>query len=50
MYKVRGDSVEFTWDERKHRRNKRKHGVSFQEAAPAFDDPYALRTASYYWV
>ena len=32
----------FTWDERKNRVNRRKHGISFETAALAFDDPYHL--------
>ena len=28
----------FTWDENKHRINKRKHGISFEEASTVFDD------------
>jgi uncharacterized protein len=32
--------LEFTWDERKDRINQRKHGVSFETAALAFDDPH----------
>lgn len=31
--------MEFEWDERKERENIAKHGVSFQEATKAFDDP-----------
>jgi hypothetical protein len=31
--------VRFTWDARKAASNLRKHGVSFAEAATAFDDP-----------
>jgi uncharacterized DUF497 family protein len=34
--------VEFTWDERKNRVNRRKHGVSFETAIRVFDDPYHL--------
>jgi uncharacterized protein len=34
--------VEFAWDEGKNRINKRKHGVSFDTAVLAFDDPYHL--------
>jgi uncharacterized DUF497 family protein len=34
--------VLFEWDPAKAQRNQRKHGVSFQEAALAFDDPAAL--------
>ena len=30
------------WDERKNRANKRKHGISFQEAATVFVDERAL--------
>ena len=33
---------EFVWDENKHRTNKRKHGVSFEEASSVFDDEYAI--------
>ena len=32
----------FEWDEEKARSNERKHGVSFERAKFAFDDPYAL--------
>ena len=31
--------MRFTWDRRKASANLRKHGVSFAEAATAFDDP-----------
>jgi hypothetical protein len=31
--------VRFTWDAKKAAANLRKHGVSFTEAATAFDDP-----------
>jgi uncharacterized DUF497 family protein len=34
--------VNFTWDEGKNRRNKAKHGVSFETAMLAFEDPYHL--------
>jgi uncharacterized DUF497 family protein len=34
--------VNFTWDERKNRVNKRKHGISFEIAILVFDDPYHL--------
>lgn len=30
--------MHFEWDETKARANKRKHGVSFEEAQTAFDD------------
>ena len=32
----------FTWDERKNRSNKAKHGVSFVTATLVFDDPHHL--------
>ena len=31
--------MEFTWDERKNRVNRKKHGVSFEMASLVFDDP-----------
>jgi uncharacterized DUF497 family protein len=34
--------VKFEWDPVKAARNKRKHGVSFEEAAECFKDPLAL--------
>ena len=34
---------EFVWDAHKEGGNRRKHGVSFEEAASAFDDPHARR-------
>ena len=35
-------SLRFEWDEAKNRRNKRKHGVSFEEAMTVFSDEHAL--------
>jgi hypothetical protein len=35
--------VRFEWDDRKAAANRRKHGVSFEDAITAFDDPWALR-------
>ncbi len=35
--------VDFEWDERKNRTNKRKHGVSFEEAQTVFFDENAVR-------
>ena len=35
--------MNFTRDDRKAAGNKRKHGVSFEEARTVFDDPAALR-------
>jgi uncharacterized DUF497 family protein len=34
--------VNFEWDPGKARRNRRKHRVSFQEAATVFGDPLAI--------
>ena len=34
--------LRFEWDERKNTRNKRKHGVSFEEAETVFLDDWAL--------
>ena len=34
--------IRFQWDERKHTGNKRKHGVSFEEAQTVFQDNRAL--------
>lgn len=33
--------VRFGWDEIKERSNRRKHGISFEEASTVFDDPLA---------
>lgn len=35
-------NIRFEWDENKNRANLRKHGVSFEVAARAFADPFAL--------
>ena len=34
--------MRFEWDEEKNRKNRSKHGVSFETATLVFDDPYAL--------
>ncbi len=34
--------IRFEWDPRKNRANKRKHGVSFEEAETVFADEHAL--------
>jgi uncharacterized DUF497 family protein len=34
-------SIEFAWDERKHRINQQKHGVHFEEAQSVFYDENA---------
>ena len=31
--------MQFTWDERKNRANRRKHGISFETAVLVFEDP-----------
>jgi len=36
------DDERFEWDEDKSRSNRKRHGVSFEEILPAFDDPYLL--------
>lgn len=33
--------LEFEWDPQKAESNRRKHGVSFEEAATVFSDPLA---------
>ena len=43
MYKSNISGLLFTWDRAKELANRRKHGVSFIEAARAFDDPHARR-------
>ncbi len=37
------DDLSIEWDERKNRTNKRKHGVSFEEAQTVFLDEQAIR-------
>jgi uncharacterized DUF497 family protein len=32
----------FEWDQAKAEANKRKHGISFEDATQVFDDPYSL--------
>lgn len=34
--------MKFDWDPKKATSNKNKHGITFEEAITAFDDPYAL--------
>ena len=34
--------MEFEWDEEKSVANRKKHGVSFHEAATVFGDPLAI--------
>ncbi len=35
------ETFEFEWDEEKARLNERRHGITFEEAETAFDDPHA---------
>ncbi len=34
------DMLRFEWDEQKNRQNRAKHGIWFEEARTAFDDPH----------
>ncbi len=34
--------MKFTWDAKKEEINRKKHGVSFEEACPVFTDRYLL--------
>lgn len=34
--------MEFEWDRRKAERNRRKHGITFEEAVSVFADPHEL--------
>ncbi len=34
--------LEFEWDDAKARANERKHGVTFERATRAFEDPFAI--------
>lgn len=43
MYNIHTKGLRFAWDKAKERSNIRKHGVSFTEAAMAFDDSHARR-------
>ncbi|MBR4916790.1 MAG: BrnT family toxin [Fibrobacter sp.] len=33
--------IEFVWDQKKNETNRKKHGVSFEEAKTCFKDDYA---------
>ena len=43
MYIVHMNEMRFEWDEAKNRANRRKHGVSFDEAQTVFLDEHAIR-------
>ncbi len=42
MYNICMEELSFEWDENKNEINKKKHGVSFEEAKTVFYDTYAL--------
>lgn len=42
MTTVRVGDVQFEWDGVKESTNRRKHGISFEEAIEVFEDPLAL--------
>jgi len=42
-YNVFMSDLRFEWNEQKNKENKRKHGVSFEEAQTIFYDEYAVR-------
>ena len=37
----------FEWDSEKNELNRRKHGLSFEEILPVFDDPFFLERYDY---
>jgi len=39
--------LQFEWDEAKNLSNRRKHGVSFEEAIAVFRDPLYVRARPY---
>jgi uncharacterized protein len=41
MYVVSMEGLQFIWDEKKNQANRRKHGVTFEEAQTAFFDERA---------
>ena len=43
VYNVHMSDINFVWDEAKNRENKRRHGVSFEEAQTVFLDEKAVR-------
>jgi len=42
MYNVHMKKISFTWDPSKNTANKRKHGISFEEARSTFFDQNAM--------
>lgn len=43
MYNVHMTDLKFEWDTRKEKTNKKKHGVSFEEARSVFFDENAIQ-------
>ncbi len=43
MYDVNMDELIFEWDDQKDSINRKKHGISFDEAKTAFYDEYAVQ-------
>lgn len=43
IYIVHMKAIGFTWDEKKNLANRRKHGISFEEAQTVFYDENAIR-------
>lgn len=41
-YNIIIDLIDFTWDEKKDRKNQKKHGISFEEAKSVFYDENAV--------
>ena len=42
MYNIIMNKINFTWDENKNEINKKKHGLSFEEASEVFGDENAI--------
>ena len=41
--------MRFTWDRRKAERNQKAHGISFEAAQEAFDDPNQVASENYFF-
>jgi uncharacterized DUF497 family protein len=44
LFLVYTENVKVDWDQNKAEQNLKKHGISFEVAITAFDDPFALIT------
>jgi uncharacterized protein len=42
VFTIEKVALRFDWDDRKNAQNRRKHGISFEEAQPVFLDEHAL--------